>query len=130
MTPEERRAKLATKSNLQMLWYAMLALQVVGIVMMVIAAVGIKTSFASIGALMVYFYVALDVVFLWAMYTLQSWLRIWLWVGVVLALLSFNLVGFVINLLEALGYMAILKAVQEPSTPSVPTAPTPPAQPQ
>jgi hypothetical protein len=120
------------------LWYAVLAVQAIGLLNLLIAVVlGLsKTdSIPSVGFFLVAWGVPIAIVFLygvvlWAVYRMERWVSVWMWIAVAFAILMFDVIAIAVTVFVVLAYRHVLKVAQgvAPVAPASPPPPPPPAK--
>lgn len=137
MTGAERRAKLKANQNMNVLWYAILVLQGIGVGLSIVAITallfvagrtgvtnGLAGMAVGVAGFFLLAYIGITVFFWFAIFALAKWMRILLWVNVVFSIFTGEkYYNFAIALLIAVAYMYVMKAVDGSKIPTAPVAP-------
>lgn len=132
MATPERRAAVMQNSRAKNLWYAVLALQGLGVFNLIYATVvgasraNVTGSALLLGLILPVAAILLSIWILWGVYKFEGWVTFWMWLAVVFAILTLDLIAITISLFVALSYRHVLKVAKGGAAPVAPTPPLPP----
>ncbi len=134
MEPKERRAQLQAVPRQRKLWLILLVTQTVNALFALYSIVAyllflrtttdpaaVTTTVVTISLAALILYTLLSMVLTWSVFLVARWVGVLAWVSVGFALLTFNVIGFILSFVLALGYRKLPKPeAQSQTTP--PTA--------
>lgn len=132
MATSERRAAVMQNSRAKNLWYAVLALQGLGVLNLIYATVvgaskaDVTGSALLLGLILPVAAILLSLWILWGVYKFEGWVTFWMWLAVVFAVLTLDLIAITISLFVVLSYRHVRKVAKGGAAPAAPTSPPPP----
>lgn len=133
MEPKERRAQLQAVPRQRKLWLILLVTQTVNALFALYSIVAyllflrtttdpaaVTTTVVTISLAALILYTLLSMVLTWSVFLVARWVGVLAWVSVGFALLTFNVIGFILSFVLVLGY----RKLQKPEAQSQTTPPT------